>query len=47
MKETIMFVKKLKEATVLVRISLGKAKALVNIHSKDITNEDVTMPVYC
>ena len=48
MKKIIVPVEKLKEATVLLRISLQrKAKALVKVHLKDITNEGVAMPVYC
>ena len=47
MKKTIVLVEKLKEATMLVRISLSEAKALVKVHSKDITNEGIAMPVYC
>ena len=43
---TIVLVKKLKETTVLVRISLSKAKAHVKVYSKDITNEGIAMPVY-
>ena len=37
MKKTIVLIKKLKEAAVLVRISLSEAKALVKVHSKNIT----------
>ena len=47
MKKNIVLVKKLKEAAVLVRISLSKAKALIKVHSKEITNEGIAMPVYC
>ena len=47
MKKTIVLVKKLKEAVVLIRISLSEGKSLVKVHSKDITNKGITMPVYC
>ena len=43
-----MLVKNLKEATVLVSISQKrKAKAIVRVHSKKVTNEGVAIPVYC
>ena len=49
MKKTnvIVLVKKLKEAAVLVKVSLSEAKALVKVHSKNSKNKGIAMPVYC